>query len=623
MCHSRPVVVVSTQCIEAGADLDFDLLVTECASLDALRQRFGRLNRLGDIDDARGVILARTDSLEDDAVYGTALGSTWAWLRSTTVDFGVRAIDPMLPVGDELGRLLSPKARAPVMLPAHLDAWAQTRPAPCPDPDVSLWLHGVGREPDVDVQVVWRGGLPEPLLVAASEGQPGALEGIQSRLEACAPVGLEAMGLPVYAVRAWLAGESGPAVADVEGAAHEERPDEAAKRQRLAVLWLGDSSRVIGPTDLRPGMTIVVPTSYGGATDGTWDPAGLDPVADLAHRARWRQTGRPTLRLEASLLPDGWPRVPAPSTDDDDDLDDRARVKAWLTDVAGSAAEPEAPEPVRTARTIAAELARAGKKTIIRSEAVSITTPEGDVTIPGVLTVMARGRGASIGGEDDGASHTGVEVTLTDHMVGVEKWAARFARQCGLPDSVAADVALAARWHDAGKADLRFQRMLRGTTAFRAHRDAPPLAKSGIVLDDVAARKRAREHSGYPRGGRHELASVALLEAHGALLDQAADRDLLLHLVASHHGWCRPFAPCVSDREPVELALDIEGELVRVSSDHRLDRLDSGVPDRFWRLTERYGWFGLAWLETLLRLADHRRSKEEQRDEGSEAEVGA
>lgn len=92
----------------------------------------------------------------------------------------------------------------------------------------------------------------------------------------------------------------------------------------------------------------------------------------------------------------------------------------------------------------------------------------------------------------------------------------------------------------------------------------------------------------------------------------------MLHLVASHHGWCRPFAPVVEDPEPVMMTLDAGGIQVQASSRHGLEAFDSGVPARFWKLVRRYGWHGLAWLEAMLRLADHRRSEWEQRTGGEE-----
>ena len=609
--HDEPVIVVATQCIEAGADFDFDALVTECASLDALRQRFGRLNRRGEINDARAVVLARSDSLakdDPDPVYGTALPDTWTWLKETQRDFGVLAMNEALAKeeGERRLKLFAPLGRAPVMLPAHLDAWSQTRPEPFPDPDVSLWLHGVDQESPPEVQLVWRADITEGLLHAAITDDAKAA--LAARIEVCAPTGLEAVSLPIHAVRAWLAGEVPAEVADVERTLPSEDTKEVGT-PRPAVCWRDGDATVVSFSKIRPGDTLVVPSEYGGLTDGTWDPSSNTEVADLGHIARWQQTRRPVLRVIDKLLS---PELPtAIDVGTLGEAEDREAAADWLSRAL------EALESSEVARSSplkeAIESLEASKYSVVRLDPVP---RDGPPIARGYLVLVGRRRvyddGASGWAEDDGSSLTGVAVALSDHMRGVEMWARRFASNCGLPPSVAEDIALAARWHDAGKADIRFQRMLRGANAFRAEGGDEPLAKSATLAGDRAARRKAQKLSGYPAGARHELSSVALLDKQGSLLARAGDRELVLHLVASHHGWCRPFAPVAHDAEPVEIALQIEGTEIRVRSDHRLERLDSGVSDRFWLLTERYGWYGLAWLEAILRLADHRESEAEQ-----------
>lgn len=621
--HAVPVVVVATQCIEAGADFDFDALVTECASLDALRQRFGRLNRLGEISDASAVVLVRSDMVgkdADDVVYGRALGETWNWIQQAARDFGIQAMSGCLPTGDALARMLPFPSRAPVMLPAHLDAWAQTTPIPRPDPDVSLWLHGVDQSPDADVQIVWRSDVSEQLINAArTTGKMSveqarcaeqALSALLARVQVCAPSGLEAVGVPIGAARAWLAGAVAHDVVDVEGrsTSTEDELRAAHAPARAALCWKGDAGVVIDAAGLRPGMTIVVPSTYGGLAAGTWAPSSETHVDDLGDRARWEKTRRGTLRLHSSLIGRGWPPPPLPADGDDYDDDERERMTAWLQEMESVSEPPWLVKLVTELRT-----SKRRPPTLVRFNAPGLD--DGDPSEKGYFGLVARTRAHDDSGdattEDDGASHTGVEVTLDDHMIGVRTWVERFAINCGLPAELVDDLALAARWHDAGKVDPRFQRLLRGGSPL-SDVASEPLAKSKIVAGDRATRMRAAERAGYPRGARHELSSVSLLQKEASLLAKANDRDLVLHLVASHHGWCRPFAPVVDDRDPVELTLNADGVRVGVSSKHDLAALDSGVPERFWSLVERYGWFGLAWLEAILRLADHRRSGEEQ-----------
>ena len=607
----RPLVVVATQCIEAGADFDFDALVTECASLDALRQRFGRLDRLGERESggmvSPAVILARSDQLgpksDPDPIYGTALNATWTWIESLgeILDFGVRRLPE--PPDDLLSSLTAPKPHAPILLPAHLDAWNQTHPRPEPDPEVALWLHGPQRgEPEL--LLVWRVDVTEAALgETQTEGDSGraARDNLIAALAACPPVASEALTLPISAVRRWLRAQTPPELADTD-ALRDDTEERDPPVSRLVLRWNGDDSRVIGADDLRPGMTLVVPAAYGGIARDNWSPDATDTVADLGDLAQWQRHKRATLRLDARVLPPMLQMQPMPRQSAEDEAQDvRLRVHEWLEGLSTALASPwkEIVTQLRHAMRIVA--LRDGRLTLIARKAVAET----------------------VSTEDDGASFIERKVTLADHSEQVWRWADAFSRRLGLPRKMHEDLVFAAWLHDAGKADPRFQKWLVGGSAIRLASLDEPLAKSAQTQRDRRANWQARAQAGYPEGYRHEILSVALVAGHPTLLDQAHDRELVLHLVGSHHGWCRPFAPFADHEEDIETRVMMtrgpqgaQAEM-QAGTRHQLARLDAGIPDRFWALTERYGWWGLAWLEALLRLADHRASAE-----GMEADHG-
>jgi CRISPR-associated helicase Cas3 len=213
--------------------------------------------------------------------------------------------------------------------------------------------------------------------------------------------------------------------------------------------------------------------------------------------------------------------------------------------------------------------------------------------------------------EGDEGSFLGSAISLPRHLAGVRDFAERFANALGLRKDPTGDLALSGWIHDLGKADTRFQLLLHGGDPVREAAACELLAKSADVATDRSARDRARERSGYPQGTRHELLSVALAHESAVLRERAHDWDLVLHLVASHHGWCRPFALPVLDPDPQMVSIDFDGTRLASSSAHGLERFDSAIPERFWMLVRRYGYWGLAWLEAVLRLADHRESESE------------
>lgn len=643
--ESGPLIVVSTQCLEVGADLDFDALVTEAASLDALRQRFGRLNRGGRDIATRAVIVLPgdqdlpTDKLDEaapcDPIYGNAIPRTWRWLSSLVqdgvVDFGINAMTAAVDTfrtteGDEaLAAMLSPTGDAPVLLPAYLDCWVQTNPTPAADPDVALFLHGPQREM-ADVQVCWRGDLPE----AENQDEWADI------LSLCPPTTAECLPVPLHVFRDWLGsrGKFEDSSGDVAGI--QELPDKKKKEDERGVptlVWRGPDDRFFAhrAAELRPGDTIVLRVQSGGwQALGHLPDAPADPQTtpdklltseeirhvDLAERATASARWRAVIRIHPVLWPIPEDRTAAAALRDmalDTEKDWRIpEIKGLLSRLLTD----ETPGWVLTTeqREVIKHLA---------DRKVRLTFPEPYPSNQGfVLTshhLLPHGDSEETGDTDaDALLEAAKPQELCDHTRDV---LAQLERSLALLPLAAWRDALiaAAAVHDWGKVDPRFQAMLRGTIPFAAMASEKFLAKSGSISSSAAARRAARQCAELPEGFRHEMLSVQMAEnfvGATALPAQPTHHALALHLIATHHGYGRPFAPLVDDDAPPAVSLPMNGKEIVITGAERLEHpvhaLDSGLAERFWQMNRHHGWWGIALLEAVLRLADQSASANPQ-----------
>lgn len=177
---------------------------------------------------------------------------------------------------------------------------------------------------------------------------------------------------------------------------------------------------------------------------------------------------------------------------------------------------------------------------------------------------------------------------LQPHLDEVKSAARQMVGRLSLPADIANAVVLAAWFHDLGKHRELWQRSLGND-----HYPNKVYAKSGRLPDGTALRSRE-----FFKDYRHEFGSLLdVLDEkhpnHAEFMTLSHDmRDLVLHLVAAHHGRARPHFPEKETIDPnrngqAASALAIE------------------TPRRFARLQRKYGRWGLAYLESLVRAADY------------------
>lgn len=613
----RLVVLVATQCIEVGADFSFDALITEAASLDALRQRFGRLNRLGTIESAPAILLTRDQDIKanaEDFIYGTALRECWNLLQGLCethkngkreqkiINFGIASLDELLQTVDDLAPLLAPAPDAPLLLPSHVDLLCQTSPRPQVEPDIQLYLHGMDHGAP-EVRVVWRADLDEK-----------DTENWLETIALCPPNSAETVTVPLYQFRQWITdGAQVDDSGDVEGARHSE--PQVREQMRPALRWRGrerskERSLVCSrASQISPNELVVLPAAYGmeglgqSAPKQTMGQAQLD-IWEPSHA----RSGKPVaLRLHREVLKP-WLSCPPLQA-----LIEIAEGPAWERDNVRDAidtvlayrqeSEEEAPTPPDWWLDLLKKV-RSGRYD---------QHPAGGLVLRKYTTESQKdGEQDLFADDDDLLSAAGKEVNLEVHSASVERAAEKLLSRC-LSDEFHEPLITAAYWHDIGKLDERFQIMLCGGNE-PAVLTGEPLAKSMTVPSSPERRRAIRSASKLPDDFRHEMLSLQLAE-HKLFwqifpnADNDGLNDLTLHAIASHHGYGRPFAPISLDENPLPVRGRQGGIDFEVNNEERASwpathTLKSGISERFWRLNRRYGWWGLAYLEAILRLSD-------------------
>ena len=210
-------------------------------------------------------------------------------------------------------------------------------------------------------------------------------------------------------------------------------------------------------------------------------------------------------------------------------------------------------------------------------DAVELRIPipgDGDGAEDGCWVYVRRRAGADLATGPGEATWLGGETqTLDEHGRRVGEAIRRIAKALGLTGPLVEALVFAGEWHDAGKSRCRWQRAA-GVPA-----GSPALAKS----------RRGRFRAGWLGAFRHEFASTA--DAERALPDDTPHRDLILHLIAAHHGWARPGFPGPDQWDPE-------------ASPAANRALAERIADRYARLSAEHGPWRLAWLEGLLKAAD-------------------
>ncbi|HAB14911.1 MAG TPA: type I-U CRISPR-associated helicase/endonuclease Cas3 [Verrucomicrobiota bacterium] len=512
------VYLVATSAGEVGVNLSADELICDLSTFESMAQRFGRVNRFGEVESSTIDVVHPEAFKEDDMEQ--ARFCTLDLFRQLHGSASPHALGHALSQLDATARsaAFSPPPKIRPATDIIFDSWAMTSVrGPLPGrPPVAPYLHGESEWEPPETYVAWRSEVeiitdalaatyPPRELIADFPLKPHELlrdrsDRVQTELEKLADAAVDNAEKIV-----WLVDEDG----------------KVASKQLKELL--GKDSQALH------GATVLLPPSIGGLSErGLLDGNSLGnidlDVADILHGPDGQALRRRVFHSN--------PKVPAKH------------------------------RGLRIVRII---------DTLLGEEDLD-ENPEGELDNRYWLWLEApKSSGAeSLRSADE-------SISLCDHSRDVEGHACAIVEKLTLAEPLARCVILAARFHDLGKRRLYWQRGIGNMDANRW------LAKAG---PELTPRLPTEPY-------RHEFGSLLDAEREAEFSKLPPDeQDLVLHLIAAHHGRARPHFPTDESFDP-DAAL---GDSQRITAE---------VPRRFARLQRHFGRWGLAYLESLLRAADY------------------
>lgn len=468
-------VVVATQTLEVGIDIDFSSLVTELAPASSLAQRFGRVNRLGKRKDSKIVVLEPADSIKvKDAVppyKGDDLRKAYDWLDVLSQQ---NSVNPAAMLA-----CVSPPTSRPRLLyqrPELTDLleFSRTSEDMYAEPHLDLWLHDSLEDQKAIGGIVVREQLPVDDFVALE------------LLKAFPPENNEVFPASLDILRDKI---SQLVVDDRQRIKLERSKPDILRR---AFFFRDGEVEICTPRyRLHPGDVIIIDrgipfttekVAVKGKPDDKEPPEAVknENVEVLTFNTRMSESEADIFREFCGLTPD-------------------EATSLWR------------------------ESGHEGD--IVLSNSVQDDLRFGEV-VPWYAIVYSEEPQEDSDTRQEW-TRSQVKVFLDDHQNDVAVRAKKIVEAVGLKEDFGTDVVVAAQHHDDGKADHRFQSMLGG---LRAEKE---LAKSEVRTRQET--KISRQRSGLPQGWRHEQMSVVLVTAE-KVQGKLSCSDLALRIIGCSHG---------------------------------------------------------------------------------------